>query len=313
MAILRPVLLKASQNEWLKRRLPRQAFARRAVRRFMPGERLEDALTAAAVFADTGIGTVITALGENVTTQEDAATVAEHYEGAISAVAAAGLDCEISVKPTHLGLDLGATVAEEGIRRLLDAAERHGNFVWIDMESSAYTGATLDLYTAAREASPRVGVCLQANLRRTPTDLERLAPLRPSIRLVKGAYLEPEPLAFALRSEVDTAYARLAERLLDMVAGREPGEVGLRAAIATHDVALIDRIRRTASERGVRGGYEFQMLYGIRKETQRRLASEGQPIRVLISYGEQWFPWYMRRLAERPANVMFLLRSLVAR
>jgi proline dehydrogenase len=177
------------------------------------------------------------------------------------------------------------------------------------MESSAYVDATLDLYRRARASSKRVGVCLQAYLRRTPADLEALLPLRPALRLVKGAYQEPAERAFPRKSDVDQAYFALATRAL--------GASGTGAdilAIGTHDARLVQRLRATIAERGLpRSAYEFEMLYGIQRALQARLVAEGQRLRVLISYGAYWFPWYMRRLAERPANVAFVARNLFSR
>jgi proline dehydrogenase len=307
MRPIRAVLLRASTNPWLATRLPRWHFARRAVTRFMPGEALDDALRAAARLEEGGLSTVITQLGENVSDEAEVDAVVAHYLSAIERIAAAGLDCCVSVKPTHLGLDLDETLCRRSIDRLAAAAGARGSMLWIDMESSAYTDATIALFRALRADHPRVGLCLQANLRRTPADLAALLPLAPSIRLVKGAYAEPADIAYARLRDVDAAYLLLAQTLLR----HQPRTELMTTALATHDVALIRRIAAAALEQP-HGDYEVQMLYGIRPALQRQLAAEGFRVRVLISYGAHWFPWYMRRLAERPANVWFVVRSMFA-
>ncbi|MGH7481222.1 MAG: proline dehydrogenase family protein, partial [Longimicrobiales bacterium] len=301
--LLRSALLRASRSEWLGERLPRWRFARHAVRRFMPGETLEDALGAARGLEADGVGTVLTELGENVATAADAAGVERAYHVAFDGIARARLGAELSVKPTHLGLDLGRDVALGHLRALAERSASLGRTLWIDMEGSAYTDATLALYRALRAYTPSVGVCVQANLRRTAADLDALLPLAPAIRLVKGAYLEPPALAFQRKAEVDLAYLTLAGRLL--------GRGAARVALATHDARMIDALQRDVANAD--GRAEFQMLYGIGRESQRSLAAAGVPLRVLISYGVAWYPWYVRRLAERPANVWFLVRALAGR
>jgi proline dehydrogenase len=276
----------------------------------MPGETLDDALRAAARLHESGLPAVVTQLGENVQDEHEAGNVVAHYLSAMDRVTAGGLDCHVSVKPTHLGLDVDPDVCLAGVRRLAGAAQAHGTMLWIDMESSAYTDATLALFRAVHGEVSNVGLCLQANLRRTAQDLARLLPLSPSIRLVKGAYAEPADRAYERKSDVDAAYLALAQQLLRSAADAE----GVITGIATHDIALIRRIAASADAIGRgRDDYEVQMLYGIRTREQLQLASEGFRVRVLISYGSQWFPWYMRRLAERPANVWFVARSLFAR
>lgn len=309
--MLRSTLLRISESKWCRGTLPRYGFVKRAVRRFMPGETLADALEAAErLERDAGIPTLITFLGENVADEAEAAAVADHYAEAAGVVAARGLDAELSVKPTHLGLDLGAAVAERSLRRLTEAAEAAGNWVWLDMESSPYVDPTLELYRSIRPDHPRFGVCLQAYLRRTPEDLESLIPLGAAVRLVKGAYAEPADVAFPDKSVVDQAFFDLAVRML----ADDARKAGTRAALATHDGALIRRIDEWAAKEGLGdGAYEYQMLYGIAREEQKRLAAAKKAVRVLISYGEHWFPWYVRRLAERPANLVFVLRSFIAR
>jgi proline dehydrogenase len=271
----------------------------------MPGERVEDALDVARDLERHGLSTVLTQLGENITEPGDADVVADHYFGVLDEIDRRGLDVEISVKPTHLGLDLDADRTLGHLERLAARSRALDRWLWMDMESSPYVDPTLDLYRTLRARHTNVGVCLQAYLYRTADDLSALLPLGPGIRLVKGAYSEPEDVAYPRKRDVDARYMRLAWALLD---AQRAGAA--RAAFATHDLALIAGIRRGAEERGMEAGeLEFQMLYGIRSDQQRRLAAAGCRTRVLISYGEAWFPWYMRRLAERPANVWFVARS----
>jgi proline dehydrogenase len=307
MSVARSILLRASRSPWLADQCRRRAFTRRAVRRFLPGEEMTAALDASAVFGNDGIGTVLTNLGERVETPEEAAAVRDHYLLLLEEIHARKLPTHISVKPTHLGLDLDAGACLASLRTLAARAAESGSMLWIDMEESNYVDATLDLYRGVRRDYERVGLCLQSYLRRTPADLESLMPLSPAIRLVKGAYREPPEVAFPKKQDTDTAYFELSARLLEQT------PAGAFLVLGTHDLDLIRRVRARAGERGLaRDAYEVHMLYGIRAKAQRELAGESVKLRVLISYGENWFPWYMRRLAERPANVWFVLKSLVA-
>jgi proline dehydrogenase len=307
MGVLRTLLLAGSQNRWLRERAPRYRFVRRTVERFIPGETLDAALQAGLALQEQGIGTVFTYLGENVTDAQEAEAVAAHYADVLARIRAWPQPAEVSVKLTQLGLDLDPELCSANLRRILDAAAPHQT-VWIDMESSPYVDITLETYRRARAVYPNVGVCLQAYLYRTERDLLSLLPLRPAIRLVKGAYREPPDRAFPRKRDVDANFFALAQRLL----GEEARRNGVRAAIATHDRTLIRRIAAFAAAAGIpRAETEFQMLYGIQREEQQRLAREGYRLLVLISYGSSWFPWFMRRLAERPANLLFLLRHLL--
>jgi proline dehydrogenase len=305
MALARSLLLRASRSEWLAAQFRKRAFARRAVRRFMPGEELAAALEASAELAKAGMGTVLTQLGEQVRSGAEAEGVRDHYLSVLDQVRDRFLPAHVSVKLTHLGLEVSRDACTRHVLALAAKARDEGSFLWIDMEESRYVDATLEIYRQARAAGAGVGVCLQAYLRRTPQDLTALLPLNPAIRLVKGAYNEPADVALPRKMDVDAQYATLAVRLLDTAAsGRAT------AVFGTHDLALIERIREQASARSADGRYEVHMLYGIRSEAQRDLAARGVKIRVLISYGSHWFAWYMRRLAERPANVWFVVRSL---
>ncbi len=305
VTILRSFFLACSRNRWLKEQAPRYRCVRRAVSRFMPGETVEDALAAASRLRERSIETVFTYLGENVTDRTEAAAVTRHYLGVIDRVGACQLDTELSVKLTQLGLDIDPALSYENLTQIIVHAGQR--MVWIDMEASPYVEATLDLYRRARQAHSNVGVCLQAYLYRTANDLESLLPMGAAIRLVKGAYREPADRAFPRKRDVDKNYWALARRLLSPEARR----ARVRAAMATHDRRLIARITDYVRAQGIdRQSLEFQMLYGIEAAHQIRLAQEGWKVRVLITYGSCWFPWYMRRLAERPANAWFVLRSL---
>ncbi|HYX81566.1 MAG TPA: proline dehydrogenase family protein [Gemmatimonadales bacterium] len=307
MGLARIFLLKASRSQWLARQLRERRFFQRAVKRFMPGETLDAALEAAGQFAKAGLGTVLTELGEQVTNRAEAAAVRDHYLGVYEKIQRRKLPAHISVKLTHLGLEASREGCVQDVLKLAARADQARSMLWIDMEESRYVDATLEVYRRAKAEWPNVGVCLQAYLRRTPKDLENLLAISPAIRLVKGAYNEPADIAFPKKSEVDDAYRQLAERLLTEAARQRAKPV-----FGTHDIPLIERIRRLAVDKKVdASAYEFHMLYGIRAEEQRKLASMGCAVRVLISYGSAWFAWYMRRLAERPANVWFVLRNVV--
>ena len=307
VSLTRRLLLRASRSAWLARTLRRRAFFRRAVRRFLPGEHVGAALDTAAALARDGIGSVLTQLGEQVTNRDEAAGVRDQYLRLFDEIRSRDLPAEISVKLTHLGLDVNPKACLQDLLALAARAAAAKSFLWIDMEESRYVDATLELYRAVRAARPDVGVCQQAYLRRTPADLEGLLPLAPAIRVVKGAYNEPPDVAFPKKRDVDAAYAVLAGRLLERAAAG-----AARVVLGTHDLDLIERLRARALALGVTGGgYEVHMLYGIRAAAQRALAQQGVPVRVLISYGTHWFPWYMRRLAERPANVWFVMRHLL--
>ena len=308
MSSMRSLLLAAAQNRWLREHASRYWFVRGTVSRFMPGETLDDALGAAEALRSKGIGTVFTHLGENVKDRAEAQQVTEHYMGVLRRIRESGLPAEISVKLTQLGLDLSPDLCFEHLKAIVERAQKD-SVVWVDMEASNYVDATLDLYRRALTAHPNVGVCLQAYLHRTKDDLAKLLPLRPSIRLVKGAYNEPPEIAFARKQDVDENYLELGKQMLR--AKRENRSV--RAAFGTHDVALIRRLSEFASAEGFRKkDFEVQMLYGIQRAEQERLASEGCTSIVLVSYGDYWYPWFVRRLAERPANLWFMVRNVFA-
>jgi proline dehydrogenase len=296
-----------STNAWLRERATKTAFVRRSVSTFMPGERFEDAMAAAAAQQDRSVSTIFTKLGENVTTAAEAEEVTRHYLDVLDKIQAAGLNAQISVKPTQLGLDLDKALCFGNLERLIERADARNNLVWIDMESSPYVDPTLDLFRRARARSPRVGIALQAYLYRTAKDVESLVPLGSAIRLVKGAYLEPASVAYPKKADVDENFYTLACRLLAEDAQR----AGAVLHIATHDPRLAARLAAFIDEHRVpKAAYEYAMLYGIQRPLQQRLVAAGRPLRVLIAYGEYWFPWYMRRLAERPANMWFVVKNV---
>jgi proline dehydrogenase len=307
MSLARTALLKISDNQWMRANGTKLPFVRRAVSKFMPGESFDDMLVAAKATAAEGIGAVFTRLGENVNDLAEAEAVANHYVEVIDRIKALGLDCEPSIKLTQLGLDIDRDLAYGHLRALAARAQAAGNYLWIDMEQSPYVDVTLELTKRLKQEFPAVGVCLQAYLFRTREDLEDVTSRGIGVRLVKGAYNEPAEIAFPKKSDVDANYLALAQQMLS--AG--PRAAGSRAVFGTHDLDLIGAIRNHAHSSGLKAAdFEIHMLYGIQKAAQLRLAQEGAAVRVLIAYGEYWFPWYMRRLAERPANVWFVVKSL---
>jgi proline dehydrogenase len=311
MALMRNALLWASRNPWLARNFPRYRFAQAAVRRFMPGTTVDAALDAAQDLEPKGIGAIFTRLGENLTDMAAADAVVEHYVGVFDRIAERGLDAQVSIKLTQLGLDISEDGAIRNLLTLVRHASSHGNTLWVDIEDSSYVDRTLRAFRAALAEHRNVGLCLQSYLRRTADDLEALLEHTAAIRMVKGAYKEPPEVAFPDKRDVDDNYFRLACRLIE-AAARFPDAPA--PVMGTHDVRLIERIAKHADDAGIpRDAWQVHMLYGIRSAEQLRLARAGRPVRVLISYGEQWFPWYVRRLAERPANVWFVLRSMVSR
>jgi proline dehydrogenase len=283
---------------------------KKAVSRFMPGERLEDALTAATELRRLGIDAVFTELGENISCAADADTVTQHYLDVLVKIRERDLDGHISVKLTQLGLDIDEPRCLANVRLLAEHAKRLGAFVWIDMEQHTYVNTTSSVYRRTLADYPNVGMCVQAYLYRTRDDLASLIPLGGGIRLVKGAYREPVDVAYPRKRDVDTNFLALAKMML----GDGARAAGLRAVFGTHDSALIKVIQDHMAAGGYdRDAAEFHLLYGIQRAEQERLARERYRVRVLISYGRHWFPWYMRRLAERPANVLFAAKSMLSK
>lgn len=273
--------------------------------RFVAGEDREAAIAVGRELNARGIAVSLDLLGENVTEPDEAAAARDAYVDLLQGIAETGVDSNISIKLTMLGLDIAPRLAEENLRVILEAAEARGNWVRIDMEGSPYTQLTLEIFQRVWESYRNVGVVVQSMLRRTADDVERLIAMGARVRLVKGAYREPAPLAFQTKMEVDRAFDRLAERLLDD--GNDP-------AIATHDDARIRHVLEHAEQRDIPPDrYEFQMLYGIRATTQVAMVERGHRMRVYVPYGERWLPYFARRLRERRENVTFVLRNLLRR
>jgi proline dehydrogenase len=299
---LRSVLLTLSRRRALGRLATHLPITRPMVARFVAGADLPEALTAIEALRARGLRWTVDVLGEAVTSVELAAAAAERYVRTIEALAERGLEVNVSLKLSQMGLLVDPAACRANVERIFAAAAARAGFVRIDMEEHTMVEATLALWREVRAVNPASGVVIQAALRRSAADVEALIAERARVRLCKGAYKEPPEVAFVTKAEVDRSFAALMERLL--LAGEYP-------AIATHDVRLIRRAIDIAREHGIGPErFEFQMLYGVRRDLQERLVREGWRVRVYVPYGTEWYPYFMRRLAERPANVLFLLRSL---
>lgn len=300
------IILMMSESPAWERRISGWSVTRRVVERFMPGERLADAVAAAQRINARGMSASLNPVGEHVHSDDEAAAATDAYVEILARTHAEGLDANLSVKLSLLGLDLGTAVAASNLTRILEAAQAHSIFVRIDMESSAYVDRTLSVYGQMRERFAEVGVVIQSCLKRSADDIEALVDKGAAVRLVKGAYKEPAEIAFADKADVDRNFAQLTERMLQ----DDARAAGVRLAVATHDRALVENAEALAGARGVEEGLEFQMLYGIARDLQNDTAARRFPVRIYISYGKAWYPWFMRRLAERPANLMFFLKHL---
>jgi proline dehydrogenase len=303
---MRSSLLWLSRRRALGRLATRLPVTRSMVARFVAGETLEEALGALERLRAQGLRTTVDVLGEAVTSAEAATAAADEYLATLDALAAGGLDRNVSVKLSQMGLGIGEDVCRANVQRILERAATHDAFVRIDMEEHTTTDATLALWRELRPINAGhgdSGVVIQAALRRSPSDIEALIAEKARIRLCKGAYVEPAAVAYPDKSDVDAAYGVLMERLL---------RVGTFPAIATHDERLIARAVELARTNGIGPErFEFQMLYGVRRDLQERLVRAGYGVRVYVPFGTQWYPYVMRRLAERPANVAFVLRSIL--
>jgi proline dehydrogenase len=273
-------------------------------RRFIAGESVEEAIVSVREIAARGLLLTLDYLGESVKTVEEADAATREYRRILDAIVASGIERNVSLKLTQLGLDVDRATCVDNLRRILDPATEHGFFVRIDMENSPYTDVTLQVFeTLWKQGYHNIGVVVQSYLMRTMEDVQRVNAVGARIRLVKGAYKEPKTVAYQKKQEVDEAFVRLMQWLLDH---------GTYPAIATHDPDMIEATRRYAAEKGyARDRFEFQMLYGIRRDLQTTLAGEGYPMRIYVPFGKQWFPYFMRRLGERPANVGFVLRGML--
>ena len=306
MAILRSTFISLSQNQPLRRFSEASVAGRRISSRFVAGLEVEDVLRATAALNREGITATLDSLGENVHTPEEAQRSAAIYHQLLDAIGERSLAANVSVKLTQMGMELSPGLAEQIVASLVEHAVRVGTFVRVDMEGSAYTQATLDLVCRLHRRFPgSVGVVIQAYLRRSAEDIALLMREGIRVRLCKGAYQEPAALAFPDKAEVDANYVRLTEMLL--TSGQYHG-------IATHDPKMIAATEAMVRERGLeRGSFEFQMLYGVRRDLQRSLVAQGYRMRVYVPFGREWYPYFMRRLAERPANVLFLARNFFRR
>jgi len=309
MSLGRNILLWCSRNEWLKNRFPKMKFTRRAVKKFMPGESVEDAIKATRKLLENNIPTTFTHLGENITTLEEAEENTKHYIALLDKIHNKNLDIEISLKLTQIGFDLSFDRTFELFSQIADKTKSCNNFVFIDIEDSSYVDKTIEFYKKIKKNYDIVGLCLQSYLYRTMKDIEQMMDIKPTIRLVKGAYKEPETVAIKSKKQVDENFFKLSEFLLNKIKDQN-----WRTAFATHDMNMVKLIEDEGARLEIdKSKLEFHMLYGIRSSEQFKLAAAGYGVRVLISYGESWFPWYMRRLAERPANIGFVLRNLLSK
>jgi proline dehydrogenase len=308
--MMRSILLWLSRNKTVRGWTTSWGLARRAARRFVAGETIEEAIQAIRDLDGLRITATLDHLGENVETAEDAARATEDYLKALDAVGASGLQSHVSVKLTALGLDLGNELCRANMVRILTKAQAIGTLVTIDMESTEYTDRTLAIFRDLRREFSNVGIVIQAYLYRSEADITALCKEGAHVRLCKGAYKEPPVHAFPRKADVDANYVRLMKMLLSPEA-RANGTFG---AIATHDIRMIDATRQYSQEQLVpRAEFEFQMLHGIRRDLQKELAADGYGMRVYVPYGTEWYPYYVRRLAERPANIWFIMSNFFQR
>lgn len=304
---MRSVFIWLSRSKRIPAFTKKRPFFWRFASRFVAGETLSDALAVVKGLNESGMMATLDHLGENVASEEEARKAAKAYVKALHALAESGLDCNVSLKLTQMGLDVSRRLCIDNVRNILDSAKKRGNFVRLDMEGSSYAEKTLEIYKELVMDYRNVGVVIQSSLYRSGKDVEDLIGMGANVRLVKGAYKEPPSVAFPKKGDVDSNYAKLMGAMLSTDAQRN----GCKVAIATHDEKMIGKAREIIKNGSIpQKHYEFQMLYGIRRDLQRKLAEEGHPVRVYVPYGKEWYPYFMRRLAERPANVIFLTKNL---
>lgn len=303
--MLRRTLLWMSERDGLRDVLFALPFARGAAAKFVAGETHDVALRTAAELNREGFRVTLDLLGESVSDRHEAEAASDEYARSLDLIDSSDASATISLKLTQLGLDIDTGFCLENLERIVEHAGRLDNFVRIDMEGSAYTQRTLDIFYDVFERHRNVGVVIQSYLRRSADDVERLVELSAPVRLCKGAYDEPAPVAFQDKTEVDASFVRLMKALLDG---------GAPTAIATHDERMIEATLEHAQANGIpREAYELQMLYGVRRELQLALTSDGWPMRIYLPYGSQWYSYFMRRMAERPANLWFAIRAMLGR
>jgi proline dehydrogenase len=301
-AMMRALLLKFSNSPGLARWVTSHKTTRRMSQRFVAGESLDQAVAAARVCNADGMKVSLDLLGESVTNADEARAARDAYLGIFDRIAQEQLDANVSMKLTQLGLDLDLELCQGMVEEIVSRAVGYGNFVRVDMEASAYTQRTIDVVKRVRAKSPAIGVVVQSYLRRTESDVRDLLALGCRMRLCKGAYKEGPDVAFPAKADVDANYVTLMKMMLPS---------GIYHGIATHDPKMIAATEQFVAEKGIgKEAFEFQMLYGIRTDLQRELVKRAYNLRVYIPYGKDWFPYFMRRLAERPANMMFFVRNL---
>ena len=303
MALLRETILWLSSQGWVTRPIARTGMTLGFARRFIAGETLEDALRTASELNAKGMKVILNQLGENVHERAEAEASCATYVRILNEIRRAGIDGHITIKPTQLGLEFAPDLCRDLTSRIAEEAGRLETFVEMDMEHSAVCEATVRLFEEVRARHANVGLAVQSYLRRTASDLERLKPLHPKIRLVKGAYQEPPEVAFPEKRQVDESYRELMRTLF---------QDGFTAALGTHDEAILAEAKTMARSQGLAASaWEVQMLLGVRRDLQEGLVRDGFTMRVYVTFGTQWVPYFMRRLAERPANVGFVLKSLL--
>jgi proline dehydrogenase len=300
--MLRSSLLYLSRSRRIQDFIMNFEFSKRAARRFVAGEIQKDSLEVAKTLNDKGILSIIDHLGENVSKKEEAKAATDEYLTLLEEINKAKVNSQVSLKLTQMGLDISTKICQKNTEAIVKKADKYDNLVQIDMEGSEYTDKTLKIFEKLKEKYENVGVAVQANLYRTENDLKKLIDLGANIRLCKGAYKEPKEIAFSRKRDVDENFRRLLRMLFDERAKKR----GVYPCIATHDERMINLTKELANTE-----FEFQLLYGIRRDLQQRLTEEGYRVRVYVPYGKEWYPFYMRRLAERPANLIFLLKNVV--
>jgi len=308
--MFRSTFITLSHSDRMRRFVTHFGPARRTARRFIAGETLDEAIAVVRDLNARGILATLDHLGENVTSREDAVRAAGEYEALLQRIAAEGVQSTISVKLTHVGLDFGEEFCCDAMRRIIQTARSLGNKVEIDIEGSEYTQRTLNVFHCLMDEYQNLRLALQAYLFRTEGDVQGIIQRGGSVRLCKGAYDEPPGIAWKEKAEVDASFARL----MDVMLGERAIQNGFYPALATHDHRLILHAEREVTRRGIdKDKFEFQMLHGVRRDWQRRLAADGYRVRIYVPYGTQWYPYFMRRLAERPANVLFMARAFLGK
>lgn len=302
----RTLILKTSALKPVEKLIRRSFLFRPLVKRFIAGDTLEEAMAASQALLDKGFLVTLDNLGENTSTEAEALQAKSTYIQMLDRIGAQSRkpieSCNISIKLTQCGLDLGVDYAERNFRDVLAAAQQYQNFVRVDMEASAYTERTIEIMERVLPDFKNTGTVLQSYLRRTDADVQKMIDLKARVRLVKGAYLEPETVAYQDKKQVDEAYVNQSKKLLSEA---------FYPAIATHDEKIINALNAYVAEKGIdKAGFEYQMLYGIRRDLQDRLKAEGYNVRIYVPFGDSWYPYFTRRLAERPANAFFILKSM---